>query len=181
MPFEFHATGLAGLTRISPRCFSDDRGFFMETYKQSDFLAAGINATFVQDNHSFSQTGVLRGLHFQLDPKAQGKLIRVISGAVWDVAVDLRPSSTTHGEWEGFELTAENGDMLYIPPGFAHGFLTLADNTHFLYKCTQEYSPVHDAGIRWDDPDLAIDWPLRGQVPVVSYKDQKLPLLKEFQ
>jgi len=181
MPFEFTGTPIAGVQIIQPRKFGDDRGFFMETYKKSDFVNAGISEEFCQDNHSFSAKGVLRGLHFQRDPHAQGKLVRVIKGAVWDVAVDQRPGSKTYGRWFGIELTEENGTMFYIPPGLAHGFLTLKDHTHFLYKCTEEYAPDADGGVRWDDPDLAVRWPLDpGQEPLVSEKDKGLPYLKDL-
>ena len=179
MPFEFIKTPIKGVLVIQPRKFGDDRGFFMETYKKSDFVAAGISEEFCQDNHSFSSKGVLRGLHFQSAPHAQGKLVRVVKGAVWDVAVDLIPGSPTYGQHYGLELTEENGTMLYIPPGFGHGFITLEDNTHFLYKCTVEYAPESDGGVKWNDPDLAVKWPLvEGQVPMVSDKDAILPFLK---
>lgn len=177
MPFEFIKTDIKDLLIIQPKKFGDDRGFFVETFKKSDFVAAGINEEFVQDNHSCSAKGVLRGIHFQSDPMAQGKLVRVTQGSVWDVAVDLRSDSETFGKWFGIELSAENGTMFYIPPGFGHGFVTLEDNTHFMYKCTNEYSPEHDGGIRWDDPELGIEWPLTDVQ--VSEKDAKLPYLSE--
>ncbi len=181
MPFKFIDTPLKGLVIIKPQVFGDIRGFFMETYKKSEFDAAGISDEFNQDNHSFSSKGILRGIHFQLVPNAQGKLVRVITGAVWDVAVDLRQGSSSYGEWFGLELNEGNGTMLYIPPGFGHGFLTLNDNTHFLYKCTAEYEPASDGGVRWDDSDLAIEWPLNsGQKPLISEKDKKLPNLKDL-
>jgi len=180
MPFEFSETKLQGLLIVQPRKFGDDRGFFMETYKKSDFVSAGIKEEFCQDNHSLSSKGVLRGLHFQSSPHAQGKLVRVIKGSVWDVAVDLRPGSETLGQWVGIELTEENGTMFYVPPGFAHGFLTLQDNTHFLYKCTAEYAPEADGGVLWNDPDIAVDWPLTRMTPLVSSKDEVLPYLKDF-
>ena len=181
MPFEFKQTPLEGVLIIQPRKFGDDRGFFMETYKKSDFEAAGINEEFCQDNHSFSSKGVLRGLHFQSAPHAQGKLVRVVKGAVWDVAVDLIPGSPTYGQHFGLELTEENGTMLYIPPGFGHGFVTLQNSTHFLYKCTAEYAPESDGGVKWDDPDLAVEWPLEpNQEPLVSEKDAVLPYLKDI-
>lgn len=165
---------------INPGVFPDDRGFFMESWKYSDFREAGIDETFVQDNHSLSSSGVLRGLHFQTGDSSQGKLVRVISGAVWDVGVDIREDSPTFGAWYGTELTAENHLMLYIPPGFAHGFLTLADDTHFLYKCTAEYTPESDAGIIWNDPDLAVEWPIPERMKIsVSGKDSQLPFLKD--
>ena len=165
---------------VTPRVFPDGRGFFLESWKRSEFARAGIDQDFLQDNHSQSSAGVLRGLHYQRDPDAQGKLIRVIAGSAWDVGVDIRPGSSTFSQWFGTELSAENRKMLYIPPGFAHGFITLRDDTHFLYKCTREYAPESDAGIRWDDPDLAIDWPKAGDgKPLVSEKDAKLPFLKD--
>ena len=181
MPFKFINTQIDSLLIIEPRVFADERGFFMETYKQSDFKAEGINETFTQDNHSRSSKGVLRGLHFQSEPHAQGKLVRVIKGAVWDVAVDLRESSPTYKQWYGIGITEENHKMFYIPPGFAHGFLTLTDNTHFLYKCTAEYAQQSDGGIRWDDPEIGIKWPLEpGQIPDVSKKDAELPYYRNL-
>ena len=179
MPFSFTVTPLKGVVVIQPRKFGDDRGFFMETYKKSDFIAHGITEEFCQDNHSLSSKGVLRGLHFQSAPHAQGKLVRVVKGAVWDVAVDLLPGSPTFGQYFGIELTEENATMLYIPPGFGHGFLTLTDNTHFLYKCTEEYAPSADGGVKWDDHDLKIPWPL-DETPLVSDKDAVLPFLKDL-
>lgn len=179
MPFNFKKTPIKDLLIIEPRVFADGRGFFMETYKKSDFVAAGINEEFKQDNHSFSSKGVLRGLHFQTGDSAQGKLVRVVKGAVWDVAVDLRPGSETFGEWYGIELTEENHTMFYVPPGFAHGFVTLQDNTHFLYKCTEEYDPTADSGIIWNDEDLNIEWPLTEGLSF-SDKDLVLKTFKEF-
>ncbi len=178
MPFLFKTTTIPGLVLVEPRRFDDERGFFMETYKESEFHGAGIVERFVQDNHSCSKRGVLRGLHFQSAPKAQGKLVRVLSGKVWDVAVDLRPGSATYGKWEGLELSAENRLMYYLPPGFAHGFLALSDEAELMYKCTAEYDKASDGGLRWDDPDLAIDWPFRDVI--VSQKDAALPYLKEL-
>ena len=181
MPFDFQDTSLEGVRIIQPRVFGDDRGFFMETYKKSEFSLVGISEEFTQDNHSFSSKGVLRGIHFQSAPHAQGKLVRVIKGAVWDVAVDLVEGSPTFGQFFGLELNEENHTMLYIPPGFGHGFLTLKDNTHFLYKCTAEYAPASDGGIRWDDPDLKISWPLTDiETSLVSGKDEVLPFLKDI-
>lgn len=179
MPFEFKETEIKDLLLIQSKKFGDDRGFFVETFKKSDFLAAGIKEEFVQDNHSCSEKGVLRGIHFQSEPMAQGKLVRVTKGKVWDVAVDLRKDSETFGKWHGIELSAENGTMFYVPPGFGHGFVTLEDDTHFMYKCTNEYSPDHDGGIRWDDPELGIEWPLKDVQ--VSAKDAILPLLSEVE
>ncbi len=181
MPFECKETPLEGVKIIQPRVFADPRGFFMETYKKSDFVSYGIKEEFVQDNHSFSSKGVLRGIHFQIEPHAQGKLMRVIKGAVWDVAVDLRPDSKTYKQWFGIELSEGNSTMFYVPPGFGHGFLTLRDNTHFLYKCTAEYAPEADGGIRWDDPDINITWPTAVTgTPQVSEKDEILPFLKDL-
>ena len=175
MSFSFRAASLDGLVVIEPRRFDDDRGFFMETYKESEFAAAGIAERFVQDNHSHSRKGVLRGLHYQSEPKAQGKLLRVVSGRVWHVAVDLRPSSPTYAKWQGFELSAENRLMLYLPPGFAHGFLALSEAADLVYKCTAEYDPAQEGGLRWDDPELAIAWPFRDVV--VSDRDAAWPRL----
>jgi len=176
MPFSFTKLPLEGLVLVEPTVFTDGRGFFLESYKESDFAAAGIDERFVQDNHSLSQKNILRGLHFQRAPKAQGKLVRVISGTVWDVAVDIREDSPTFKRWHGVELSAENKLMLYIPPGFAHGFVALTDDVHLLYKCTEEYDAALDTGIRWNDQDLAIDWPV--DEPVLSPKDEELPMLR---
>ena len=182
MPFTFTPTTIPDVVLVEPAVFPDGRGSFLETYKRSDFERAGIRVDFVQDNHSISQAGVLRGLHYQLAPHAQGKLVRVTAGAVWDVAVDVRRSSPTFGRWVGCELSADDHRMLYIPPGFAHGFLVLADETHFVYKCSAEYDRSAEAGVRWDDPALGIDWPLAGMgagSEIVSEKDRVLPLLAE--
>ncbi len=178
MPFTFEKTFIDGLVVVKSRIFPDGRGFFMETYKESDFISNGINLPFVQDNHSMSSKGILRGLHFQRGIHAQGKLVRVTSGSVWDVAVDLRPESQTFRRWFGLELNSVSGIMIYMPPGFAHGFVTLEDNTEFLYKCTAEYNAESDGGIRWDDPDIAVQWPLT-EVSV-SAKDNNLPFLKDI-
>lgn len=178
MPFTFEQTPIDGLLIIRPRMFPDDRGFFMESYKASDFAAAGIHEDFVQDNHSRSSRGVLRGLHFQRAPHAQAKLVRVTSGLVWDVAVDLREGSATYGRWFGLELSAENRAMLFLPRGFAHGFVSLADGTELLYKCGTEYHKESDGGVRWDDPDLAIVWPVDDVH--LSAKDAALPWLKDL-
>ncbi len=180
MPFHFVPGPLEGLMIIKPRLFSDDRGFFMETFKQSEFEAAGIQGPFVQDNHSRSIKGTVRGLHFQREPHAQGKLVRVTKGAVWDVAVDIRTNSSTYRKWFGIELSEENRTMFWIPPGFAHGFLALMDGTELQYKCTAEYHSPSDAGIRWNDPDLAISWPDIGVPFILSEKDAHLPLVKEL-
>jgi len=177
MPFNFEKTEINDLVVIIPKVFSDDRGFFLESYKYTDFESFGIKYNFKQDNHSFSQQGVLRGLHYQLPPMAQGKLVRVITGAVWDVAVDIRKNSPTFKRWFGVELTGENNKMFFIPPGFAHGFVALKDNTNLLYKCTEEYSYELDRGIIWNDPDIGIKWPLEN--PVLSEKDSRNPLLRD--
>ncbi len=179
MPFKFITTPIEGVIEVDPAIFGDARGSFRESYKKSEFVANGIPGDFVQDNHSVSSKGVLRGLHFQTAPKAQGKLVKVTRGAVWDVAVDLRPDSPTFKQWWGVELSEENGKMFYIPPGFGHGFLTLEDDTHFHYKCTDEYSAEHDGGVKWDDPELAIEWPIGDLSIAVSAKDDTLPLLSE--
>lgn len=163
-------TGLDGLVLIEPNVFADERGFFMESWNTAAFAEAGISAEFVQDNHSCSARGVLRGLHFQL-PAAQGKLVRVVRGSVWDVAVDIRRSSPTFGRWAGFELSAENHLMLWIPAGFAHGFQALADGAELLYKCTRLYEPANEHVLAHDDPALAIDWPL--PEPMLSEKDRQ--------
>ncbi len=177
MPFIFKRLEIPDVILIEPKVFEDDRGFFMETYKYSEFKKNGIPYEFVQDNHSKSQRGVLRGLHYQLKPMEQGKLVRCIKGRIWDVAVDIRKGSPWYGKWVAVELSEENKLMLWIPPGFAHGFLALADNTEIIYKVTKEYSPEFDRGIIWDDPDLAIDWPIKN--PILSEKDKNLPLLKD--
>lgn len=177
MPFTFTKVGIRGLVIVQPRVFPDDRGFFFEGYKASDFERAGIAESFVQDNHSCSSFGVLRGLHYQLPPFAQGKLVRVLEGRVWDVGVDIRPDSSSYGQWYGIELSAKDHMMFYIPPGFAHGFVTLSEQAQFLYKCTAEYSKESEAGIRWDDPTIGIDWPLKDVS--VSERDRRLPLLAE--
>jgi dTDP-4-dehydrorhamnose 3,5-epimerase len=163
-------TALPDVKIIEPRVFGDDRGFFMETWNARTFAGLGLNLDFVQDNHSRSVRGVLRGLHYQLE-QAQGKLVRVTAGAVYDVAVDLRRSSAHFGKWVGVELTAENKRMLWVPPGFAHGFLTLKDGTEFLYKCTDFYAPEHERSLLWNDPALGIDWPLNDMIPQLSVKD----------
>lgn len=203
MPFTFTRLTIPDVILIAPRIFSDKRGFFMETYRYSEFSAFGIKERFVQDNHSHSTKGVLRGLHYQSDPKAQGKLVRVVVGEIFDVAVDLRlaramrkdlphevkgtevlhgvkdiprtEGSPTYGKWVGETLSAENKHMLYIPPGFAHGFCVLSEEAEVLYKATNEYAPKYDAGIRWNDPEIGIEWPIEN--PILSEKDATLPTL----
>lgn len=158
---------------LEPQVFGDERGFFYESYNRQKFReATGVDPHFVQDNHSRSQRNVLRGLHYQLPPKAQGKLVRVVAGEVFDVAVDIRRGSPTFGQWVGAILSAQNKKQLWIPPGFAHGFVTLSDDAEFLYKTTDFYSPPHDRCIRWDDPAIGIDWPINGS-PLLSGKDQQ--------
>ena len=164
-------TALADAVIIEPQVFGDDRGFFMESWNRSAFQKVGLDLDFVQDNHSCSAAGVLRGLHYQL-PNPQGKLVRVTHGEVYDVIVDLRQSSPSFGKHEGFLLSAKNKRMLWVPPGFAHGFLTLNDDTHFLYKCTAPYDPSAEHSIVWDDPDLSIDWPETTSPPELSEKDR---------
>ncbi|WP_349956759.1 dTDP-4-dehydrorhamnose 3,5-epimerase [Rhizobium sp. ZPR3] len=164
---------------IEPTVFADDRGFFFESFNQAKFEAAiGRSADFVQDNHSRSGRGVLRGLHYQLPPHAQAKLVRVVVGEVYDVAVDIRKSSPTFGQWVGVLLSAENKRQLWIPEGFAHGFLTLSDDVEFLYKTTNYYAPESDRGIRWNDPKIAIDWKVT-EALTLSSKDQRQPLLAD--
>lgn len=166
-------TVIADVLILEPRVFGDTRGFFFESFNQKQFDAAvGAHHQFVQDNHSRSGKGVLRGLHYQVQ-QPQGKLVRVTVGAVWDVAVDIRPQSPTFGQWVGLELSAENQRQLWIPPGLAHGFLVLSETADFLYKTTDYYAPAHERCIRWDDPTLAIAWPDVGVPPSLSAKDQQ--------
>ena len=165
-------TAIPGPLIIEPRVFGDARGFFMETWNDAAFREAGLDLAFVQDNHSRSQKGVLRGLHFQ-NPGPQGKLVRVTKGAVFDVAVDLRKDSRHFGKWIGVELTAENKRMFWVPEGFAHGFLTLEDDTDFLYKCTAPYAPQSEHTLAWDDPSVGIEWPVANLQPIISEKDEK--------
>jgi dTDP-4-dehydrorhamnose 3,5-epimerase len=173
---QVRATALPGVLVVEPTLFGDERGFFMESWNARAFAQAGIDATFVQDNHSRSRRGVLRGLHYQIR-EAQGKLVRVAAGEVFDVAVDLRRSSPTFGRAVGERLSAENKRMMWIPPGLAHGFLVLSEVADFLYKATAYYAPEHERTLKWDDPALAIAWPLGGVAPVVSAKDAAgLPL-----
>lgn len=165
-------TAIPGPMIIEPRVFGDVRGFFMETWNAAGFAGAGLDFTFVQDNHSRSQKGVLRGLHFQ-NPGPQGKLVRVTRGAVFDVAVDLRQSSPHFGQWVGVELSADNKRMFWVPEGFAHGFLTLEDDTDFLYKCTAPYAPQSEFTLAWDDPAVGVEWPVAGLDPIISEKDAR--------
>lgn len=169
---------IPGLLVLEPKRFGDARGFFLESYNKAVFdEAVGAPVEFVQDNHSRSAKGVLRGLHYQVPPKPQGKLVRVARGEVWDVAVDIRRGSPTFGRWEGVHLSADNGKQFWIPEGFAHGFVALTDDAELLYKTTGYYAPDCDRAIAWNDPDLAIAWPLDGE-PLLSGKDQAAPTLK---
>ena len=176
---KFTPLAIPEVVLIEPKVFGDSRGFFLESFKQELFnQATGTKHDFIQDNHSRSSKGVLRGLHYQLNPHAQGKLVRVITGAVFDVAVDIRRSSPTFGRWVGAELTAENHHQLWIPPGFAHGFVVLSDTADFVYKTTAYYAPETDRGILWNDPDIGIEWP-QLEIPFsLSDKDQKQPAFK---
>ena len=172
-------THLPGVMVIEPKVFGDKRGFFLESFRQDTIEQAGINVTFVQDNHSRSTQGVLRGLHYQLK-QTQGKLVRVTSGSVFDVAVDVREGSPTFGQWYGAQLDEENMRMMYVPPGYAHGFVVLSDSADFLYKCTDYYHPESEQGIAWNDPDIGIEWPIKGLSSEVSLseKDKANPFLK---
>ncbi|MCA0431531.1 MAG: dTDP-4-dehydrorhamnose 3,5-epimerase [Bacteroidetes bacterium] len=171
-------TPIKNLVVLQPKVFADDRGYFFESYSKSAFEKIGLNLNFVQDNQSLSSKGVLRGLHFQNNPFAQGKLVRVIKGAVYDVAVDIRKNSSTYGKWFGIELNEENKTMMYIPEGFAHGFVTLKDETIFSYKCTNVYDKASEDCIIWNDKDLNIDWKI--EKPILSDKDLKGKSFKNF-
>jgi dTDP-4-dehydrorhamnose 3,5-epimerase len=175
---EVVTTGLADVRILRPRIFGDDRGFFMETFRDSEFRENVADVTFVQDNHSRSGKGVLRGLHYQIC-RPQGKLVRVIAGQVFDVVVDIRKSSPDFGRWAGAVLSAENKDMLWVPPGFAHGFYVMSDHAECVYKCTRYYVPEHERVILWNDPAIGVDWPLSGRdLPLLSPKDEDGVLLK---
>lgn len=176
MSLTIESCPLEGLLLIKPSVFGDARGYFFESYREDIFGRYGVDATFVQDNQSLSHKNILRGLHFQNPPHAQGKLVRVIQGAALDVAVDIRSGSPTYGKYFKTELNDQNHFMLWIPPGFAHGFLSLADHTIFYYKCTRYYSRESESGLRWNDPDLNINWGISN--PLVSEKDAALPLWK---
>jgi dTDP-4-dehydrorhamnose 3,5-epimerase len=175
MPFDFKKLAIPEVLLIAPRVWTDSRGFFMETYKRSEFAAAGIAENFVQENHSSSQRGVLRGLHFQRPPQAQSKLVRVISGRIFDVAVDLRPGSATRGAWVGVELSAEDRTLVYIPEWCAHGFCVLSESADVVYHTSAEYSPEHESGILWNDPALGITWPVAD--PILADRDTQWPQL----
>jgi len=178
MPFTFQRLAIPDVVVVCPERRGDGRGFFAETYRASVFAEMGIVGPFVQDNLARSGARVLRGLHFQVPPGAQGKLIQVVRGAVFDVAVDLRRASPTYGRWVGWELSAEAGDLLWVPPGFAHGYAVLGDGSDLAYKVTAEYRADLDKGVRWNDPALGIEWPLRD--PVLSPRDTALPFLAEI-
>ena len=179
MTMKVEPTRIPDVLLITPQVFGDHRGYFMEIYNKEVFAPYGIDVEFVQDNMSSSTRGTLRGLHYQLGPYAQGKLVRVVSGTVFDVAVDLRRSSPTFGQWVGAELSAENRQALYIPPGFAHGFYVLSDIAEFMYKCTGLYAPQAERGIIWNDPTVNVSWPLLDQNIIISDKDRNLPVLQE--
>jgi dTDP-4-dehydrorhamnose 3,5-epimerase len=174
--FEFISLAIPDVMLIKSKVFRDERGFFLETYKQDDFAAAGIAGHFPQDNHSYSRRNVLRGLHYQIDPFAQGKLVRCVIGRIFDVAIDIRRGSPYYGKWVGSKLSDRNQCMLYVPPGFAHGFVVLSESAEVSYKCTCEYSPKHDRGIIWNDPDIGIEWPVSS--PILSAKDAAHPGFK---
>lgn len=175
----FTKTNLEGVLVVEPAVFGDHRGWFMETYSKAKFQAQGLGYMFVQDNQSYSAVkGTLRGLHFQLNPKAQTKLVRCTRGSIYDVAVDIRQGSPSYGKWFGIELTGENKKQLLIPKGFAHGFITLTADVEVQYKCDELYAPECDGGILWNDPDIGIEWPL-DVTPVLSAKDENAPLLKD--
>ena len=180
MPFEFKKLDIEDVQLIIPKVFDDERGFFLESYKKSDFINNGINIDFNQDNHSRSTKGVLRGLHYQASPKGQAKIVRCIKGEIFDVAVDIRKNSPTFGKWVGEKLSEENKHMLYIPDGFAHGFVVLSDIAEILYKASNEYSKEHDRGILWNDPDIDIKWNIDFE-PILSEKDKKQPRLKDIE
>jgi dTDP-4-dehydrorhamnose 3,5-epimerase len=177
MPFTFKRLSIPEIILIEPQVFRDARGLFLETYKHSAFSNEGIWEHFVQDNYSRSSHGVLRGLHFQKNPHAQGKLVQCLQGRIFDVAVDIRQGSPAYGKWVSAELTGENNLMLYVPPGFAHGFVVLSESADVLYKCTREYAQREDRGIVWNDPDINITWPVAE--PLLSDKDRIHPLLKD--
>ncbi len=176
MSFTFKKLTLSGLIVIEAKSFPDDRGYFKEIFKESSFFENGINTRFVQDNYSHSTKGVLRGLHYQKNPKAQAKLVTALRGEIFDVAVDVRKNSPTYGKWVSEILSEENHKLLFIPEGFAHGYCVLSDKADIFYKVSQEYSPENDGGFIWNDPEINIKWPI--DKPIVSEKDQKLPLLK---
>ena len=178
---KFIPSNIPDVILIEPKVFGDHRGFFMETWQRNTFAENGIDFDFVQDNHSKSSQGILRGLHYQIQ-QPQGKLVRVVQGTVFDVAVDMRQSSPTFGQWVGYELSAENHHMLWVPPGFAHGFYVMSDSAEFVYKCTDYYAPEFERSLLWNDPHLAIDWQLvDNKAPVLSDKDAQAPMFSDAQ
>ena len=179
MSFEFEKLEIDGVILIKPKFFADNRGFFMESYKKSDFVKNGIDAEFIQDNHSKSTKGVLRGLHYQASPKAQAKLIRCSKGRIYDIVVDLRKNSKTFGQWLKVELSEENRHILFIPEGLAHGFVVLSEDAELLYKTNAEFSQEHDRGILWNDSDIKVDWGIDFE-PILSEKDKSQPRLNEI-
>ena len=179
MTFEFIKQNIEDVILIKPKVFCDNRGFFMESYKKSEFIANGIDVDFVQDNHSKSSAHVLRGLHYQVNPHAQAKLVRCLKGKIYDVAVDIRPNSNTFGQYVKVELSEENKQMLYIPQGFAHGFVVISENAEILYKTSGEYAPESDRGILWNDKDININWEIDFE-PILSEKDKNQPELKNI-
>ena len=176
MPFSFKRLEISDVILVEAKSFPDERGFFLESFKESTFHANGIKARFIQDNLTHSIKGVLRGLHYQKAPKAQAKLVIALRGEIFDVAVDIRKDSPTYGKWIGETLSEQNHKLLYIPEGFAHGFCVLSEDADIFYKVNQEYSPENDGGFIWNDPEINIKWPI--DKPIISEKDQKLPLLK---
>ena len=178
MSFSFSSLEIPDVKLVIPKHYPDERGYFLESFKESEFSANKINAKFVQDNVSFSTKGVLRGLHYQQKPKEQAKLVSVISGEIFDIAVDIRKDSKTYGKWVSQILSEKNHKMLYIPEGFAHGFCTLSDTANVLYKVTNEYSPENERGIIWNDPNVSISWPIENLI--ISEKDKKLPILQKL-
>ena len=178
MPFTFKRLSIPDVILVEPQSFSDDRGFFFESFKESDFFANGIDKKFVQDNFSHSVNGVIRGLHFQKAPKAQAKLVTVLKGKIFDVAVDIRKNSPTYGKWVSEILSGDTHNLLYVPEGFAHGFCVISDEADVLYKVSNEYSQEHERSIIWNDPKLDIQWPIKK--PIISNKDNKLSLLENL-
>ncbi|MDH3600052.1 MAG: dTDP-4-dehydrorhamnose 3,5-epimerase [Candidatus Tectomicrobia bacterium] len=179
MPFTFLPLKMPDVILVIPKFFEDGRGFFLEAYKWSEFAAQGIRDHFVQDNHSRSTRGVLRGLHYQQPPKAQAKLVRVLQGEVFDVAVDIRQGSPTYGQWVGLTLSASDARMLYVPAGFAHGFCVTSATAEVVYKVSEEYAPETEAGLAWNDPDIGIEWPI--ETPVLTRRDAQYPLLMDIE
>ncbi len=177
MPFKFSRLEIPDVILIETLSFKDNRGIFSEIYKYSDFAKAGIKEYFLQDNYSKSTKKVLRGLHYQKYPKAQGKLVHCLKGRIFDIVVDIRKGSPTYKRWRGLELSGDNNLMLYIPPSFAHGFVVLSNSAEVIYKCTEEYNPEYDRGIIWNDPDIRINWPVKN--PILSEKDRRHPMLKD--